>query len=78
MSGYDYGYEHNRCEGFYVATARSRATGEVSRSARKLTRDDAIAAIGHHYRKGLWPREVVASPVAICEACGQPLPDDGA
>ena len=75
MSRYEYGYLHNRCEGWFVATAQDLETGERSESARKTSFDEVREAIQHHHRTGLWPSEVVEARVAVCPTCGQPLPE---
>ena len=68
-------YQHNHCEGWYQASVHW-IDGSTSNSARFNTKQGVMDAIRFHYKHDMWPREFKEKPVEVCEACGQPLPED--
>ena len=71
-----YQLRNNRCEGWWQGVFCD-SSGTITESARFSNQAEAVEAIHHHHRKGLWPREVEVKDVEICSSCGQPLPIGG-
>ena len=70
-----YGIKSNRCEGWHQPVARL-ANGTHHQGARWPTWNEARDAIRFHHKNGIFPSEVEDTEVAMCKACGQPLPEN--
>ena len=76
---YRFGIRSNRCEGWFEAVATPVDGGEQRTSRRFPEYDTAVEAIRYFIAHGRFRREEeeaeAVEEVAVCAACGQPLPE---
>ena len=78
---YAFGVRQNTCEGWFEGIARPVGGGPERTSRRFNTQAGAVDAVRYFMRNGQFRREeeeaAEVEEIAICEACGQPLPKVG-
>ena len=70
-----YSIRSNRCLGWHQPIA-VLSNGTNHEGARWPTWVEARDAIHFHHKNGIFPSEVEDTEIAMCEACGQPLPEE--